>query len=89
MADTTLFKIRQPDGEKQNQAYRDQRAKGKSEIYARAFANKIHEGETFARYFAELRCDPSRKAKVFHYTFRCFAQGTKGLGFEGHRQSQS
>jgi hypothetical protein len=50
-----LFRIRQADPEQRERAMREQRAKGKSEAYARAFADKIHEGETFARYFAELR----------------------------------
>ena len=50
-----LFKIREPDNVQQDQVYKEQKEQGKSEVYAKAFASKIHEGEVFASYFAELR----------------------------------
>eukprot|EP00045_Choanoeca_perplexa_P015796 m.204067 g.204067 ORF g.204067 m.204067 type:complete len:551 (+) comp17083_c0_seq2:5218-6870(+) len=50
-----LFKIREPDNVQQEQVYKEQKEHGKSEVYAKAYASKIHEGEVFASYFAELR----------------------------------
>eukprot|EP00730_Choanoeca_flexa_P016555 TRINITY_DN7850_c0_g1_i1.p1 TRINITY_DN7850_c0_g1~~TRINITY_DN7850_c0_g1_i1.p1 ORF type:complete len:529 (+),score=85.81 TRINITY_DN7850_c0_g1_i1:72-1658(+) len=52
---SVLFKIREPDPEQQERVYREQKDLGKSEVYAKAYANKIHEGDIFASYFAELR----------------------------------
>ena len=39
----------------EDSAYREQIAAGKSDVYARAFASKIGEGEVFARHFAIIR----------------------------------
>jgi 3-phosphoinositide dependent protein kinase-1 len=45
----------EPDKEQQERAYREQRELGKTHEYADAYAKKIHEGEIFARYFAQIR----------------------------------
>ena len=36
-------------------AYEQQKALGRSEVYAAAYASKIHEGELFAEHYATLR----------------------------------
>jgi hypothetical protein len=36
-------------------AYEQQKALGRTEVYASAYASKIHEGELFAEHYATLR----------------------------------
>eukprot|EP00049_Salpingoeca_infusionum_P018634 m.358068 g.358068 ORF g.358068 m.358068 type:complete len:524 (-) comp18030_c0_seq1:238-1809(-) len=43
------------DPAEQDRVYREQIGLGKSEVYARAFASKAHEGELFAKHYALLR----------------------------------